>query len=188
MLPLTLLSHTMKVPPPSPVMAAVYQGGYDRRRLCLAWVKPSVTPFGYGRPSIGCPEGKGIKGLSGTHGLAHGGGAGRWHLVRQAEAPHKGLRSRCRKDQAHPPQPAREPREAEGSCGYWRAAQGRQGRHQQPVHKGSPGVLGPVSLDHLPPRPNIPVTQSSLTPGPRSAFEELGSFEFCSLGAFVCSL
>lgn len=31
--------------------------------------------------------GKVIKGLSGTHGLAHGGGAGMWHLVRQAEAP-----------------------------------------------------------------------------------------------------
>lgn len=56
-----------------------------------------------------------------------------------------------------------------------------------------------MSLDHLPPRPNFPVTQSSLSPGPKAAFEELGSFEFsetlegragrgaCSLGTFVCS-
>lgn len=54
---------------------------------------------------------------------------------------------------------------------------GPRDRHQLPVQKGSTGVLGPVSLDHLPPRLNIPVTQSSLTPGPK-AFGELGRLAF----------
>lgn len=75
MLPLTLLSHTMKGHTPKSCDGCHLPGGsYDRRRRCQVWGKPFETPFGYGRPdstpSMGCPEGKFIKGRSGLAGLS----------------------------------------------------------------------------------------------------------------------
>ena len=159
----------------------------------------------YGRPdttpSIGCPEGKVIEGRSDLallgilrRGRSRAGCA--WKLSGENRAQSRG-QNRAGEQRPLMRGTGRQ-KGVVGTGERHRHPQSPQGRHQQPVHEGDTRVLGPVSLDHLPPRLNVPVTQSSLTSGPKAASGELGRFEFSetlqagpgrglgSLSAFVC--